>query len=162
MGGDATHSFSVVNFFFILWTILIHSKTIPNYAFFQVNFSFSAYTQSSCACALVVFHSISLIIIHQNILHHADGGVGNSSPSSYTPSSACVTSSHSSSFIHTHHHTDSGVTLLVFFLHTTLCMYDFISFITIFSSWVPSYVQNYQHQTLGVFHVTNYYIIISF
>ena len=60
-----------------------------------VNFSFYPCTPPSCACVLVVFipsHSLSFILT----LHHADGGVGNSSLS-YTPSSACAISFHSSS-----------------------------------------------------------------
>ena len=32
--------------------------------FFFLNFSFSTYTPPSCACVLVVFHSISLIVNH--------------------------------------------------------------------------------------------------
>ena len=35
-----------------------------HFFFFVVNFSFYAYTPPSCACALVVFHPLSLIINH--------------------------------------------------------------------------------------------------
>ena len=48
---------------------------------------------------LIPFHSLSCILT----LHHADGGVGNSSSLSYAPSSAHVISSHSSKLIiHSH------------------------------------------------------------
>ena len=57
-------------------------------------------------------HSSSIILT----LHRADGGVGNSSSLSYTPSSAHVISSHS-------------------------------SILSISQSWLPSCIQNYQHQT---------------
>ena len=72
-----------------------------------------------------------LIVIHQNVLRRADGGV---------------------------------TLLLIFFLHSIIHTYHLISLIRIWHislSWLPSSAQNHQHQTLGVFCVTNYYIIIS-
>ena len=58
----------------------------------------------NCALLLIPSHSPSFILT----LHRTDGGVGNSSSLSYTPSSACAISSHSpicgisvkNSFIH--------------------------------------------------------------
>ena len=78
----------------------------------------------------ILFHSLSIILT----LHHADGGVGNSSSSSYTPSSACVISSHSPSFI-----LASSLCrwwcrkFIFFFLHTIICMCHLISLIIIHS-----------------------------
>ena len=97
---------------------------------YQVNLSFYTYTPPSGTCVLVVFHSISLMVIHQNVLHCADGVV-----------TLC----------------------LIFFLHTIIHTCHLISLIRIQHiplSWLPSSTQNHQHQTLGVFCVTNYYIII--
>ena len=73
---------------------LDHFCIFQNNPYF-VNFFLYSCTPPSCTCALVVFipsHSSSFILT----LHHAGGGVGNSSSLSYTPSSTHAISSHSS------------------------------------------------------------------
>ena len=135
MGGDATQfvSFFVVNHFLTLLTIPVHFRIIR--FFFLVNLSCLMFAHHrhvhACWWCFIPFHSLSIILT----LHCADGGVGNSSSLSYTPSSAHAISSHSS----------------------THCISVTNSFICI---KFPA-PQNYQYWTPGVFWFTSYYIIIS-
>ena len=57
--------FSVVNLFFILQTVLIHTKTIPTYTFFFVNFLFLLahhHLVHVCWWCFIPSHSLSFIL----------------------------------------------------------------------------------------------------
>ena len=168
----------ILNILFSLWevmqpnfSLLLHVLHAPDHyctyqnnprlCFFLVNFSFSTYTPLSCACALVVFHSISLIVDHSYSLlcrwwcrkfifffPHT-----------------IIHSCHLISLIIIHSYSSSCRwwyrKFIFFFLHTIICMCHLISLI-ISLSGLASSMQNYQPWTHGVLHITNYHIFVSF
>ena len=108
----------------------------------------------------ISFHSSSIILT----LHHVDGGVGNSSSSSYTPSSTCVISSHSPSFILASLSCGWWCRKFIFFFpHTIICTCHLISLIIIhlYSSscrqWCNSSCLLLTHHPLHIsFHIIHH------
>ena len=111
----------------------------------------------------IPFHS-SLIIL---TLHCVDGGVGNSSSSSYTPSSTCVISSHSPSFILASSSCGWWCRKFAFFfLHTIICTCHLISLIIIHSYsllcgwWCRKFIFFFLHTIICTCHLIS--LICSF
>ena len=109
----STHINFTVACFLILWIIIVHAKIILDLAF----------------CVVFGMHDVACIFIHQC----ADGGLGNSSSSPYTPPfCACHIISLTISLIIIHHNCHPSLCgwwcrKLFFSIHTTICMCRLIS-----------------------------------